>query len=407
MPEEQKETGIFSRYNLLSLYLPAVILALGTGIASPALPVFTKSFEISFGVASLVIIVHMVGGALASVPTGYMIDRIGRRKIVLTGPILTALSSFLIVTAHSFPELLVYRFLGGWASQMWSLARLAIIADTGKSTQRGRQITGMMSMEGVGRLLGPAVGGFVAHWDIRIPFILHGLFCLIAVIPSFKMIEETAPSRLASQGGSRDQGTISFRASLASLFIFPVMMLFFVQFLVALTRGLVWGGTLNLYAVYAYDVGAAMLGILATVSSVVGIPITFAAGHLMDRFGRKTTVVPGFSLLSASLFFMAATAYAHLSFTAFVVAFLAVHWAQSLTGGSMQTMGSDLAPPNARGQFFGVWRFMQDIGTVLSPTLFTLIAEYYGFTAAFLFLSVTALSVAALVGTQVSETLKK
>ena len=104
---------------------------------------------------------------------------------------------------------------------------------------------------------------------------------------------------------------------------------------------------------------------------------------------------------------MALTAYLSWSFSAFVAAFLCVHLAQSLTGGSMQTLGSDVAPAQARGQFFGIWRLTQDIGTFLSPVLFTLLSESYSFTASFVFLSVTGLSVAVLVGTQVRETLRK
>ena len=57
---ERLSTGI-SRETLLSLYVPAFILSLGTGIAAPALPIFAKSFGVSFGVASLVLIVYSVG----------------------------------------------------------------------------------------------------------------------------------------------------------------------------------------------------------------------------------------------------------------------------------------------------------------------------------------------------------
>ena len=49
-----------SRQNILSLYLPAVTLALGTGIAAPAIPVFARSFNVSVGTASLVFIVNMM-----------------------------------------------------------------------------------------------------------------------------------------------------------------------------------------------------------------------------------------------------------------------------------------------------------------------------------------------------------
>src|SRR3954466_8103844 len=130
-PEQRNNTRVYSRENFLSLYLPAIVLALGQGVAAPALPIFAKSFDVTFGTASLVFIVYMVGAMLATIPTGYLIDRIGRRKIVLAGPILLGVSSLLVATSQSFEMLLLWRLVGGAAQQMWQLARLAMIADTG------------------------------------------------------------------------------------------------------------------------------------------------------------------------------------------------------------------------------------------------------------------------------------
>jgi len=50
--------GVLSSYQFLTLYFPAFILALGYSIATPAIPIFAKSFDTSFGVASLVIVMH-------------------------------------------------------------------------------------------------------------------------------------------------------------------------------------------------------------------------------------------------------------------------------------------------------------------------------------------------------------
>ena len=70
--------GFFSSYQLLTLYFPAFVFALGYSIATPAIPVLAKSFDTGFGVASLVIVVHALGALLATVPTGFLVDRMGR-----------------------------------------------------------------------------------------------------------------------------------------------------------------------------------------------------------------------------------------------------------------------------------------------------------------------------------------
>ena len=108
------------------MYFPGFVLALGYSIATPAIPVFAKSFDTGFGVASLVIVMSALGELVAAVPTGILVDRLGRRPILYAGPILTAASSCLTALAQSFEELLVYRFIGGVANEMWRQARLAI-----------------------------------------------------------------------------------------------------------------------------------------------------------------------------------------------------------------------------------------------------------------------------------------
>ena len=87
--------GFFSSYQLLTLYFPAFVFALGYSIATPAIPVLAKSFDTGFGVASLVIVVHALGALLATVPTGFLVDRMGRRPILIAGPLLMASSSCL------------------------------------------------------------------------------------------------------------------------------------------------------------------------------------------------------------------------------------------------------------------------------------------------------------------------
>ncbi len=431
-PEQRKDTSLYSRESFLSLYLPAIILGLGTGIAAPAIPVYAKSFDVSFGTASLVFIVYLVGGMVATIPTGFLIDRIGRRKIVLAGPILLGISSILVATASTFELLLAYRLLGGAAQQMWTLARLAMISDTGAERQRGRQITGMVAMTSAGNLLGPAVGGFLAIvWDVRVPFIVHGILAILAIIPSFRMMKETAtnlPSARTSTAERASAGrsgwlswavlwSLPFLAAFFTvqtdgsgktkirLWPFFVLAFFLAQFLGSVSRGTLFSGAVNLYPVYQYGVGPDVIGILAALGAAIGLPITFGAGALMDKFGRKVTIVPGFVVLGIALGFTALTAYADMPFWAFVVAFMSFQVGQSITSGNMQVLGSDIAPANAKGQFFSAWRFVGEIGQVASPAGFAILVETFSYGAGFTFLAVSSLATALVLAMLVKETL--
>jgi MFS family permease len=171
-----------------------------------------------------------------------------------------------------------------------------------------------------------------------------------------------------------------------------------------MTRGVLRGGTLLLYATFAYDVGARELGGLATMSTVVGIPITVSCGYLMDHCERKTTMVPGFASLALGLFFLAANAHWHWGLAVFVGAFLWMHAGQAVTAGSMQVLGLDMAPAEARGRFFGFWRLIGEIGGLVSPALFGILAEHMGYSVSFALIGLCALSTAMLLAFSVKET---
>jgi MFS family permease len=394
---------VLSSYQFLTLYLPAFILSLGYSIATPAIPVFAKSFDTGFGVASLVIVVHALGALIAAVPTGFLVDHLGRRPMLFAGPVLMAAASVLTAAAQSFPELLIYRFLGGGAMEMWRQARLAMIADVSKSRQRGRQMSGMVGTEGAAKLMGPALGGALAAWSIRTPFLVHGALAFLAIVPSFFLVRESAPAENTDGDKTKKDG-LGTRALLVMMLDAKYRGFFAAQFFASMTRGVLWGGTLLLYAVYAYDAGPQLLGGLATTTTIIGIPITLSCGYLMDRFGRKTTMVPGFVCMALGLMFLASSAQWHWSLVSFLAAVIWTHAGQSVTAGSMQVLGSDMAPAVARGRFFGFWRLIGEIGGLVSPALFALVAEQIAYSAAFTLFALCSLATAALLTFSVKET---
>jgi MFS family permease len=389
--------------SVFSTYLPAMLLALGVGMALPAIPVIARSFDVGFGLASFVVTAFLVGGAVGTIPTGWLIDRLGRRPILISGPIITAVVALLVARSTSFPELLVYRFIDGWAAQMWLLARLASISHRAGAGQRGRQVSWMYGMDNLGRLSGPLVGGFIAaEFGPRSPFVAYALLAAISLIPTI-LLAPDVPRRVAStvEAGSAPR-TLTVRQ-----IVLPRLPFFGVAFFSAVARGPIFADMLHLYAAFTYNLDARGIGILATSASLLGLPISFLAGWLMDRFGRKATMVPGFIGVTIMMLLLAVTAVFRLSLQWYVAAFLAGVAAQSLTGGSIQTIGADVAPPEARGMFLGLWRFTGQVGQTTSPIVFAFLASALGYGSSFVFIAAAAATTAFLLITRVPETGKR
>ncbi len=398
---------------LFSLLVPAMLLGMGRGFTIPVLPLIAKDeFGAGVAMATFVIIAPMVGSVIATLPTGYLIDRIGRRQVLIASPLITAVSSFLVFRATSFGEFLTYLTLAGIAQQMWQMSRLAVIADTGPQDQRGRQITGMAGVQRIGALGGPFLGGIVGEiFGLRVPFLLFGVASLLAAVPSYLLIRETAPTVLARRRGDTLGEAID--TSWSKLLTRPVLTLFTAQFFANVGRGGAQGngGPYFIFAVFAYGIGPAALGSISLAAGITGIPIMIGAGQIMDRWGRKWTIVPAALLLGIGIVAMTVTAGLELPFAFFVAAFIWINMAVSMMAGSMQTLGSDIAPAEARGKFFGVNRLIAEGGTLTNPASFSivtaLVAGAAGFAGAFSIMAGGAFLSAAMVAFQLKETLHR
>jgi MFS family permease len=383
----------------LSTYLPALVLAIGTGIALPAIPSLAQTYAVTFGVASGIVTAFVLGNVAGTIPSGWLIDRFGNRVVLIAAPLLTSATSFAIFFSDNFTELLILRFFTGCAAQMWQMARLAAISYGAPPSQRGRLVSWMFGMDSTGRLTGPIIGGFIAAgWGPRAPFLVFAAMALIALIPTSALAKDT-PRQGDDNRGKKAARTISLRDV-----IMPRLVYFGVALFAGMTRGPLNADLLHLYAAFAYGLGPQQIGYLATAASCLSLPIGFTGGWIMDRFGRKRTMVPGFTGVTIAMALLAVSAYAHLSLVWYVGLFLLGVATQALTGGSVQTVGTDVAPAEARGTFLGIWRFTGQGGVALGPIIFALVADTVDYGTAFMFTSACAAVVAYLLIRFVPET---
>ena len=95
---------------LIGLYAPAVIMSLGQGMVVPTIPALPSTFGVSAGFAAQLVTAGMLGRVLSLIPSGQLLDRYGRKPILIAGPLVVAAASALTALAPVFPLLLVAQF---------------------------------------------------------------------------------------------------------------------------------------------------------------------------------------------------------------------------------------------------------------------------------------------------------
>src|SRR3954454_19983298 len=134
----------------------------------------------------------------------------------------------------------------------------------------------------------------------------------------------------------------------------------------------------------------AELGLLNTIAIVFGIPVPFLTGYLMDRFGRRAVIGPGFASYGIALVIMSLTAFLPLPMSYFLSAYVLVQAAAGTTGGTMQVLGTDLSPSTNRGRFFALWRMIAQAGVLVAPLAYAYLAEHVSYGIGFLYLAACA-----------------
>ena len=383
---------------VVPLYLPSFLLSLGQGILVPTLPLFAYSFGVSFTLVTLAIGVQGFGTLVASVPSGFLLARAGGRRVMIAGTAVVAVSSFALPFSGLFAFVILYRLIGGFGAALWTVSRFAFIAEAVPVGQRGRAAALFGGSNRAGMFVGPVIGGVLAE---RVGMEAALLSSAAAAVLALALV-------MLAGGDEPHSRRYLRRASLAAGLLaavrrrpWEITTASTAQFLIQCIRG---GRTtlLPLYGSFVIGLDVDTVGVIVGVSALIDMVFFFPAGLIMDRFGRKFASVPAFVMLSAGMLFVAFSFDAVTLFLAATV----MSVGNGLGSGSMMTLGADLSPPDARGEFIGFWRLVGDSGSTGGPLLVGGVADLWGLTtAAVAVAGVGALAVLTL-GLFVPETLR-
>lgn len=132
------------------------------------------------GVISLAVTIHVIGMFGFSLPLGRLVDRVGRRPVLLAGLLTGAAGGIIMPLTPSYFVITFGIFLVGLGWSCANVASTALIADTTDPSERGRAIGANDTFSAASGMTLPLLGGVVAEY-IGLPAIGVLAVALIAV----------------------------------------------------------------------------------------------------------------------------------------------------------------------------------------------------------------------------------
>jgi MFS transporter, ACDE family, multidrug resistance protein len=156
-------------YIIISLTLLEIM---GGATIGPLLPELSRIFDVSPSEIQLVMTAFFLPIGIATPILGIIADRIGIKKVLVPSLLLFGIAGGCCAFARDFQTLIEWRFLQGFGGASLNLLALTLIS----TIYRGKALTLAMSinvtMIGVSTAIYPIIGGVLAGFSWRYPFLL-------------------------------------------------------------------------------------------------------------------------------------------------------------------------------------------------------------------------------------------
>lgn len=273
------------RRALLAVFLTIFVSLVGFGIVIPLLPFYAQKFQASELQIGLLFASFSAAQLLASPILGEWSDRWGRRPVLILSLLGSAASFVMLALAPNLLWLFLSRILDGFTGGNITTAR-AYIADISPPEKRAKNFGLIGAAFGLGFILGPALGGGLAHFGLAVPAWAAAGISLLAAGYAFFALPETAHLTPAKRPSPWREMPHTLTRSPAARLLW-VNLILWIGFSVYQT-------TFPLFAAVRFGLRPQEIGYVLAVVGVVGAVSQAAlVGRVVHALGEKRALLLG------------------------------------------------------------------------------------------------------------------
>lgn len=350
------------------LVVAAFFVAIGYGIVAPVLPQFAAGFGVGVQAASAIVSVFAFARFVSAPAGGALVDKLGERRIYMSGLLIVALSTGACAFAQSYWQLVVFRGLGGIGSAMFTVSSAALLVRLAPPAIRGRCSSALGAAFLIGNIGGPVLGGLTAGFGYRVPFVVYSVMLLVAtVVVAVFLKDASAYAAGPDAAGSRAEAARRPAMRVGEALRYPAYRAVLVS-----GFGNGWANfgvrvaLIPLFAAAIPGLGVQWAGIALTVFAVGNAAALTLAGRMSDRYGRRPFIIGGYlvnGLATAALGF--STDIAGLVITSLIAGFGAGVANPAQQAAVADVIGSD----RGGGKVLSGFQMTQDAGTISGPVV--------------------------------------
>ncbi len=313
----------------VSISIINLVLAFGFSMMIPTLPTFIKDIGGNDSHIGWVTVVFTIASLLIRPFSGLAIDRFGRKWILFAGLLVMAASTAITSLAAFIAMLLFFRIINGFGFGLASTGSSTLATDIIPKSRFGEGMGYFALTNSIGMAFAPMIGlALMSALGFR--WMTIGAAALMVL--SFFLATRIKFKKNTHAVGRR-AGFAPYDISAAR----PAIIVFFVC--------AVFGAVLSFITLYAASVNVGNIGLFFTFNAGALLLTRTLIGRLIDRFGFKTVILPGFVLVIIALFLLSGA----VALPMFLISGALLGIGFGMTQTSLQTMAVINAPYERRG----------------------------------------------------------
>src|SRR3954465_10836400 len=170
----------------IGVMMAVLLQVLDTTIANVALPHMQASLSATQDTINWVLTSYIVASAIALPISGWLADRVGRKRLLLISVVVFTIASVLCATATSLPEMVLFRALQGVGGAFIVPLAQATLFDINPREKHGQAMALFGGGVMIGPILGPVLGGWLTdNYNWRWVFLVNlpvGILCTLLMM---------------------------------------------------------------------------------------------------------------------------------------------------------------------------------------------------------------------------------
>ena len=345
-------------------------------VRMPVLALFAEHLGAGPERIGLIVSVSTLTGVLLKLPSGALSDIYGRRFLLRIGVVAFGLPPFLYLFITDLNSLTILRFVHGLATAIFAPSALATVAELYRE-RRGAALGTYTACTQSGALLGPFIGGYLAHVArFHLAFVTAGVCGCIAIVLFYSLHLDVVTPRVHQKG---------MRPLLAEMWKgFAIVAKNRKVLITSATDGakmIANGALMAFLPLYGLTVGLnpGEVGLLFSVQAGTSFFSKPIMGRVSDRVGRQPLIMIG--LLICAITFVCMP---HVSIFAVMLLLSAgFGFGEAVVSSSSSAFVADSSEFKTLGAGMGMQGTIGDIGHASGPLLAGILIANMSYAGAF------------------------